>query len=201
MQYRVGHAVDWQALADRSVSRFAATLHTTPPSVFVAPGPADMPFARAFRKDLEAALMRRGYPVSETAENAVLLNFDVQTYLYGARNEKRLVQYATFWTTLGAIGTQLRHISSYDTGVAVGAAAGPLFDILQSINDTTPAEVTLTLTVTDRTRLHYTDAENFYVQPNDLPLYWTNVPDSAPQPISTTELTTVSLPVVGAARR
>jgi hypothetical protein len=141
-----------------------------------------------------------GYPVVETSDNAVALNFDVQTYLYGAGNQKRLVQYASFWTTLGAIGTQLRHISSYDTGVAVGAAAGPILDVLNAINDTTPAEVTVTLTVTDRDRLHFTQAENFYVQPNDLPFYWTSVPDSVPQPISTAPLSTVALPILSAQR-
>jgi hypothetical protein len=197
MQYKVQHAVDWQAFADRSIDRFAATLHTSAPNVFVAPGPADMPFARAFRKNLEIALMRHGYPVVETSDGgSVVLNFDVQTYLYGARNEKRLVQYATFWTTVGGIATQLRHIASYDTAVAVAAVAGPVFDVLNSINDTTPAEVSVTLTVTDNTRLHFKDAENFYVQPNDLPFYWTNVPDASPQSISTTPSTTVTLPVV-----
>jgi hypothetical protein len=128
------------------------------------------------------------------------LNFDVQTYLYGAGNEKRLVQYATFWTTLGAIGTQLRHIASYDTAVAVGAAAGPVFDVLNAINDTTQSEVTVTLSVIDSTRVHFMDSENFYVQPNDLPFYWTQVPDSSPQPITTTQLTTVTLPVVATRR-
>jgi len=194
-QSKVGHVTDWQALADRSVARFAAPLHTEPPAVYVAPGAADMPFAATYRKFVEMALMKRGYPVVESATDAVVLNFDVQTFLYGDGNQKYPIEYASFWTTLGAIGTQLRHISSIDTGVAVGGAAGPILDLLASLNDTTRAEVLVTLTVADGSRLHYLDSETIYVQPSDLPFYWTQLPHSAPQTMRS-GLTMVSLPVV-----
>jgi hypothetical protein len=198
-QSKVEHVADWQALADRTVDHFAATLHTNPPSVFVAPGPADMPFAGTYRKFLQQALLRRGYSVVESASDAVVLNFDVQTFLYGDRNQKYPVEYATFWTTAGAIGTQLRHVASYDTGVGIGAAVGPIIDVLASINDTTRAEVTLTLTVADDTRLHYLTSETFYVQPSDLPFYWSRLPASVPQtmPSNPAGLTVVSLPITG----
>ena len=39
----------------------------------------------------------------ETATDAVVLNFEVQTFLYGEGNQKYPVQYATFWTTLGRL--------------------------------------------------------------------------------------------------
>ncbi len=194
---KIGHVTDWQALADRSVDRFAATLHAAPPNVYVAPGAADMPFATTYRKFVEMALMKRGYPVVETATEAVVLNFDVQTFLYGNGNQKYPVQYATFWTTVGAIGTQLRDVSSVDTGTAMGLAAGPIIDLLASLNETTKAEVLLTVTVSDGTRLHYLDSEAVYVQPSDLPFYWSQLPQATPQPMRP-GLTTVSLPVTSA---
>jgi hypothetical protein len=194
-QSKAEHVTDWQALADRSVERFAAMLHMEPPNVYVAPGPADMPFAITYRKFVEMALMKRGYPVVENANDAVVLNFDVQTFLYGGGNQKYPVEYATFWTVAGALGAQLRHVSSIDTGVAIGAAAGPIVDLLATLNDTTRAEVLLTLTVVDANRVHYLDSETIYVQPLDLPFYWTQVPASADQDMQTEGLKLVALPV------
>lgn len=200
-QSKVAHASDWQALADRSVARFAATLHAEPPSVFVNPGPADMPFAAAFKSFVEAALLKRGYPVVESAAGAVVLNFDIQTYLYGDGNKKYLADYASFWTTAGAIGTQLRHISSYDTAVAAGFAAGPILDLLETMDGATHAEVVLTVSVKDSSRLHYLDSETFYAQPSDLPFYWTKLPSSAGMAMPTGQLSTVALPVTGRIRQ
>jgi hypothetical protein len=196
-QSKVEHAHDWQALADRTADDFASTLHAQPPKVFVAPGPVDMPFAAIYRKYLEQALMKRGYPVVETSWDAVVVNYDVQTFLYGKDNRKHLADYATLWTTAGAIGTGLRHISSVDTGLAVGLVGGPVYDFLSSMNDTTNAEVTVTTTVTDGTHIHYLNTEAIYVQPSDLPFYWTRLPPMPPQALPESALSTVSLPVRG----
>ncbi|MGA0601305.1 hypothetical protein ACO2Q3_11445 [Caulobacter sp. KR2-114] len=176
---------------------FAATRHAQLPNIYVAPGPADMPFATIYRKNLEQAFVRRGYPVVESAWDAVVVNYDVQTFLYGQSNKKQLVDYWSLWTTAGAAGTQLRHISSVDTGVFAGLVTGPVLDFLASVNDTTEAEVAVTTTVTDSRHLHYVNTEAFYVQPTDLVFYLTQLPPTAPQALPASIARTVVLPVRG----
>lgn len=197
-QSKVEHVHNWQALADRTVADFTATQHATQlPNIYVAMGPADMPFAQIYRKNLEQAFVRRGYPVVENAWDAVVVNYDTQTFLYGQGNKKTLVDYWSLWSTAGAVGTQLRHISSVDTGVFAGFATGPVLDFLASVNDTTEAEVAVTTTVTDGRHLHYVNTESFYVQPTDLVFYFTQLPASAPQALPASVARTVTLPVRG----
>ncbi|HWE45009.1 MAG TPA: hypothetical protein VG407_03190 [Caulobacteraceae bacterium] len=197
-QYKAEHASDWQRLAVRAVERLPSSQLTSKPRVFVAPGPSDMPFAMAYRQYLEQSLSEHGFQVMESSADAVVLNFNVQTFLYGnwRGNEKRLVDYASFYTSVYAVGSQLRHISSYDTAVGAGAVAGPIFDVLAAMNDTTRAEVVLTVSVQDDSRLHYINSESFYVQPTDLPFYWSQLPANAPQTMRAEALPVVSLPVV-----
>lgn len=201
-QSKMGHATDWSALADRTAERFAEVYGNMTP-VYVEPGPADMPFAVAYRSFLEQDLLQRrftvletarpmasaqadctqsGCPIRESVSAPVVLRFGVQTFLYRNGDDKLFpIDYATFWTTLGAIGVQLRNVSSLDTAGAIGAGAGPVLDILASMADTTKAEVVLTLTVSGGDRLLYRDSETVYVHPEELPLYWTHVPDFVPQ--------------------
>jgi len=202
-QEKVEYVSDWSALAGRTARRIASTLHASPPKVFVAPGPVDMPFAVAYRKLLEQALLEQGYPVVENSTDAMVVSFDAQTFLYGQYDRRYPCGYATCLTTAYAIGTQLRHVSSIDTGAAIVAGAGPIVDLLYSLNDTTQAEVLLTITVADATHLHYRDTESFYVQPSDLRFYWTALPDSPPQSMASDSgaLKEVALPVVTANRR
>lgn len=195
-QSKIGHAADWNALARRTTTHFATSLNGDMPAVFVAPGPADMPFAAAYRSLLEQELMRKGFRVQETAVGAVVLRFGVQTFLYANGNEKLPVDYASFWTTIYALGSQLRHVASLDTGVAIAAGAGPIIDILKSMTDTTKAEVMLTVTVEHGTDLLYRDTETMYVHPEELPFYWTHVPDFLPQ-AKQTDIAEISLPVRG----
>ena len=198
LQYKAAHASDWQNLAYRTVERLPSTQLSEKPRVFVAPGPSDMPFATAYRQYLEQSLSERGFQVMESSADAVVLNFNVQTFLYGNwnGNEKRLVDYASFYTTLAAVGTQLRHISRYDTAVGAGVVAGPILDTLAAMNATTRAEVVLTVSVQDDSRLHYINSESFYVHPSDLPFYWSRLPAGAPQSMHADALPVVSLPVV-----
>lgn len=196
-QYKTAHPVDWQNLADRQVDAFAATLHASPPTVYVAPGPADMPFAAAYRTYLEEALMARGYPISQRSGDSVVLSFRVQSFLYGEDGRRFPADYATFWTSLGAIGAELRHISSLDTGLAGLAIAGPVTDVLREIGGKTRAEAIVTLSVEDPDRVHYLSSESIYLKPQDLPLYWTKLAPAAPMTMPTeTSLDTERLPVV-----
>jgi hypothetical protein len=82
-QAKPSHVVDWKALAEQATANFATVYQTQRPTVFVAPGPADMPFAITYKSDLEMALIHRGFSIAQSAPGAVVLSFEVQTFLYG----------------------------------------------------------------------------------------------------------------------
>ncbi len=205
-QSKVDHASDWSDMAARTAQRFADAYHGTTPAVYVAPGPADMPFAAAYRNRLEQELLDRHFPVQERSNGAVVLRFEVQTFLYRNGDQKPFpVGYASFWTTLAAIGIELRHVSSLDTATAIGAGAGPLVDILASMADTTNAEVVLTVTVEDgaqpieknlhlEQQLYYRDSQTAYIHPQELPFYWTHMADNVPQ-AKAPDIAEIALPV------
>ncbi len=178
-QSKVTHVTDWSSLASRTVSRFAGTHPNS--RVYVAPGPADMPFAATFRKQLEQELHDRNIDVVQTAERAAVLRFDVHAFWYRDERHKYPAEYATFWSTAYALGAQARGVSSIDTAAAIAAGAGPAADILKAVFDTTNAEVLVTLTVMDGTHLDYRDSETFYIRPGELSLYYSRVPDFVPQ--------------------
>lgn len=207
-QSKVTHASDWRALAESTASQFAASHdHNTP--VFVAPGPSDMPFAVAFRSQLEEALLQKGFRVVETASElavvgssgepletvsqATVLRFGVQAFLY-KNDDGKPVPYGTALTTAFAAGSQLRHITSLDTGVAIAGGSGPLWDILSSLYNTTKAEVLIDISIYNGTHLEYRNSEPFYIHPSELNFYLTNIPDFSPQ-IKSQPVTEVSLPV------
>jgi hypothetical protein len=180
-QDKVTHSADWSALASRTASHFVGSASSLPSAVYVAPGPADMPFASAFRNLLEQKLLERGVRVQETAVGATVLRFEVQPYWFKNERQKLLGDYASFWTTATALGAQARNITSVDTAVAVAGGAGPVLDVLRSMFDTTNAEVSLTVTVFDGTRLAYRDSDTFYIRPTELPFYWSQVSGVIPQ--------------------
>jgi hypothetical protein len=194
-QSKADHVSDWADLADKAAEHLASTLDGNKPEVYVAPGPADMPFAVAFRKLLEQDLLQRHFPVKESAAGALVVHFDTQTFLYRNDGPKLPVGYNTIWTTAYALGVQLRHVASLDTGAAIVAGAGPVLDALAEMMDTTNAEVLVTLTVEDDEGLYYRDTRTLYINPTELPFYWTSVPDFSAQSHSLPPLTDVSLPV------
>jgi len=203
LQNKVGHASDWKHVARRAAEAFAATTRTTEkPKVFVAPGPADMPFAAAYRGYLERELLRLDYPVVDTAAGAVVINFEVQTYWYGSAsgNQKQLIEYTSLLSTLGATGYEMRHMNSPETLIADGYIAGPLIDLLASFNATTRSEVIVNTSVVDEQRAHYLNSESFYVYPSDLPFYWTRLPSTSPTTLKASSLAVVPLPVVNGYR-
>lgn len=207
-QSKVTHVSDWNAMAKRTAGRFA-TSHDRNTPVFVAPGPADMPFAVSYRKLLEQALLEKGFhivetpvdgivatasdPIVSTLSHPTILRFDVETFLY-RNSDGKPVPYGTALTAASAAASQLRHIASIDTGAGIVAGAGAVFDILWSMYDTTKAEVMITDTVYDGTRLEYRDSRTIYVHPSELNFYWTRIPDSVPQ-TKFQPVTETSLPV------
>jgi hypothetical protein len=145
MQSRVGFVKDWDALAEQAADRFVTQCPCDKHRVFVAPGPAHMAFATAYRHLLEDKLVGKGIVVLETSVGAtVVLTFDLQTFLYD------------------------------HTGRAVPLVLLPVgvaFDALASVYDTSRAEVLLTVGVSDDTIIRYRDPTEFYVRPSDLALY------------------------------
>lgn len=145
IQPRVGFVKDWDELADRTAANFVAQCQCDKRVVFVAPGPAEMPFATAYRKLLEDKLIRKGVAVSENALPAsVVLTFEVQTFMYD--HTGRLLP--AVWIPLGAA-----------------------LDSLTSMYDTSRAEVLLTVSVSDGNFLRYRDPAEFYIRPSDVALY------------------------------
>jgi hypothetical protein len=195
-QSKAQHVSDWDELAKRTAVRVSDRLGDNPPAVFVAPGPADMPFASTYRTLLEQELLESHFRVQETAQGAVVLRFDVQTFLYGNHDEKLPTDYASFWTTASALGVQLRQVSRLDTGAGIASATGPILDVLASLYDTTKAEAFVTITVSDGAELFYRDTETLYVHPTELPFYWTRMPDFTPQ-TKVADIAETDLPVHG----
>jgi hypothetical protein len=107
------------------------------------------------------------------------------------------VDYATLGTTFGVVDFGIETIRTIDGGVWTALAAGPVLDTLDSMNAITPAEVTLTTSVSDARHLFYTHTEAFYVQKSDLPNYWTKQRPDGPQLMPTEQLGLYTIPVRG----
>lgn len=200
-QYKVEHANDWEHLAQRTIGEYAETVKGEKPPVFVAPGPADMPFSDAYRRYAEQELYKRGFPVVQSASSAVVLTYQVQTFYYAGNKQQRAYESGTVLGAVGVIGTQVADISSVDTGAAAAFGAGIAYDIVKSMNDRTQAEVILTLRIEGDSKLYFTSIESFYVQQQDLPFYSTNVADQSPQRLSAqAAMQEVRIPVVAGFR-
>lgn len=196
-QYKAEHVQDWKALAERGVAEFRKTQLTESPPIYVAPGPADMPFATTYKNYVEAALKRQGFEVVRSSSEGMALNFSVQTYLYGAEKRKYPFEYASAWSTIYAIGTQITNAGHDERGF-MSAIGGPLVDVLGRLTSSTRGEVVLTLSVVDEHRTRFLHNEAFYVRPSDLPLYMTEAAPSAPQDTPIAPLNVVRIPVIAA---
>ena len=186
-QRRVSHAQDVKHLAGDVANKLAQrVLAAGKPTVFVAPGPADMPFAAEFKGYLEQSLMEKGFPISQTARGAEVVNFEVQPFLYGDDHQKYPVDYVSVWGIAAKIGRQVDKSVNHDdyTWYTPGLVVGPALDLLHSMSQATPAEVVLKVSIVDADRVFYTDARSFYVTPADLPFYMTAIAGAAPQPMS-----------------
>jgi hypothetical protein len=134
--------------------------------------------------------MAKGYSTMRSARNAAVVNYSAQTFYYNGAGLKHPIDYATFWTTAAAFGIVAAD-AAWDAGGAALAvfAAGPALDRLFLAGDITNAEVVLTASVISDNQILYQNTETFYVNPSDLPLYWSQFPE---QQIATQ---TVSLPL------
>ena len=196
-QSQMGYYSDWRTVAHSVADNFVDNVLTGGAPVFVQPGPADMPFAAAFTTQLENELLQRGAMVSRTPNNAIVLEYDVQTFWYRHGQAKSPVEYASFWTTAYAIGLQIDTINSIhvDTETAAALAIGPILDLLNAVFDSTDAEVAITTTARQYDRLLFQDTDVVYITPTELPYYWTQIPDARPR-YDVPPPAEVSLPVV-----
>lgn len=150
---------------------------------YVHPAAPDMPFSAEFKPLLEAALLEQGYLVSTTPRDAIVINFDADTFFYDrATGARQVADYGTVAGMVWAAGVAISENeswSTFETGVT-GLAVGVLGDFLGSLSDTTDAEVVLKTTVTDGRHLALRDVEIFYIEPADLPFYWSRFAERPP---------------------
>lgn len=166
--------------------------------VYIQKGPNDSAFDRSFHTYLTTAFLKRGIQVSKRPTNATVLNYSAETYLYSrVNNEKSPLTYASFWAILNKIRVDNKSMST-DMIANNFLAYSLVWDYLAAKNNVTDAEVVLTISVEEANTVKYKDSTEFYIERNDLPLYWSDKPSS---PIrldgfqSDKSLKTVSIPV------
>lgn len=155
--------------------------------VYVQQVSSDWPFGQAYRKYLIEALLQRGYSVARNPDGATVINFGVDTYLYGHSGvrggNKTLIDYPSFWGGLAAAGFEIEDATlTAAQSARLAAGSGIVLQALKQITDTTNAEAVLTTKIISEDRVLFTSTENFYVKPEDLPLYWSRLPDQQPKP-------------------
>src|SRR4029079_7998285 len=154
-QYKLTNAVHWESLANRTADDLTRSLRRVteitgaghqiiqgrvePASLgarvyYINSQQPDSAFSQVFTPYLREALIRRGYSVTTRQTNAVVVNYDAKTFVYGGENRtKSVLDYATFWTTTGAIGLALssNEWTATTAGIAGGLgliALGPILD-------------------------------------------------------------------------
>ena len=136
--------------------------------------------------------------MNKQAHGSSVINYSAETYLYSrSSNEKTPFSYASFWSILYKLRSDFDTMST-DMIQANLLGLGLVWDYLAATNKVTDAEVVLTISVEEANAVKYKDSTEFYIERNDLPLYWS---DKAPSPIrndggqSAASLKTVSIPV------
>ena len=166
--------------------------------VYIQKGLNDSAFDRSFHTYLTTAFLKRGISVSKQPTKATVFNYSAETYLYSRINgEKTPLTYASFWAVLNKIRVDNKTAST-DMIANNFLAYGLIWDYFAAKNNVTDAEVVLTISVEEANTVKYKDSTEFYIERNDLPLYWSDKPAS---PIrldgaqSDKPLKTVSIPV------
>ena len=150
--------------------------------VYIAPGNSDSAFDRTFREYLISSISSRGISISRHAGNAtVVINFKADTFLHtDFTKEKTWVDYKTIWFVLGRIGYEFNRMSG-DMQTLNIASLAAIWDVLDDKKVKTNAEVAVTLSVEDYESVKYKNVVEFYIDRNDLLLYWSDKPPVANQ--------------------
>ena len=219
-QYKITNAVHWESLADRTADDLTRSLRRVteitgaghsivqgriePASLgarvyYINSQQPDSAFSKVFTPYLREALIRKGYSVTTRQANAVVVNYDAKTFVYGGPNRaKSALDYATFGTTAAAIGLALSFNDWTATtgGIAGGLglmALGPILDYFAMISDVTNAEVILTTSVIAGPEILYQHSETAYIKPADMAFYWSAYPET--RPLETPALAAEALPI------
>jgi hypothetical protein len=149
-------------------------------SVYVAPGNTDSAFDKAFRDYLISAFSENGITISKRSSKAnTVLNFKAETYLYTDKDkEKSPIDKKSFWAFLYKFTGDWKDMSRDSREISL-ISLGMLWDVMEAQNKTTDAEVILTVTIEDFDTVKYKKSTEFYINRNDLMLYWS---DKAPYP-------------------
>ncbi len=202
-QYMIDYTQQWRLLAKRTVDKLVKDVakatpidligHTIPPSketilrplgsrpYFIHTAAVDAPFAKIFTPLLQQELVKRGYTVSRTPHNALIVNYSVQTFYY--RQGRRPIEYATFWATAAALGYALE--VSPVAAIASGLVVAGALDVLVEMGKIISSEAVLTTSVVASNHIIHQASESFYVTPTNLPFYWSQYPTSAPMETET----------------
>lgn len=143
---------------------------------------AGAPFTDAFTPLFSEQIKNRGPSVRLNAQNAVVINYSAQTYYYGGGgSSRRPIDNITLPAMVAALGIQSSKWSlSVGQAALSVAAAGVVLDTLISMGEITNAEVVLTVSVVSKDRVLYQHSEILYINPADLPFYWSDYPATPP---------------------
>lgn len=172
-------AKHWRSIASQTADSLITTQSVVGKGpVFVAAENSDSAFNKAFKEYLTSAFIEKGIPVSKKANNATaVVNFKAETYLYTKKGEdKSPFDKKTFWAVLYTLGNDFKEMAKSDLEINL-LTLGLVWDMLDAKNKTTDAEVVLTVTVEDFNSVKYKKSTEFYIERNDLVLYWS---DKAP---------------------
>ena len=154
--------------------------------VYIASENSDSAFDKAFKEYLTSAFLDVGIPVSKKANTATaVVNFKAETYLYTKKGEdKSPLNKKTFWAFLYTLNNNLKDMAKGEREITF-MTLGLLWDVLDAKNMTSDAEVVLNVSVEDFNSVRYKKSTEFYIERNDLMLYWS---DKAPYPNQLTSI-------------
>lgn len=136
----------------------------------------DSAFGRAYEKFLEQELIKSGVPITRRAGVGVVVNVEVDTYLYSRRTGGRIPFTSnTVITTLALFSPELFFSSLETTRLSVVALAAA-YDILRAKSYITDAEAVLTTTIIKDDEVSFLKSRTFYIEPRDALLYWDSEP-------------------------
>lgn len=177
-------AQHWKDLADSVVKDYATSKQITDTSspntkyrsVYIQKGLEDSAFDKAFYNYLTNSFIIRGYSISKFPKDSNVINFNTETYLYSYDRTKLSV---FTYTSFALIADKL--LLEIDNRDVNFLALGLVLDYLSNDSGLKNAEVILTISIEDQKTIKYKSNKEFYINPNDLPLYWSIRPSNSPR--------------------
>jgi len=202
-------AKHWQELADTTAAKYITSKESSvdskpsksvsykPNAVYIQMGAYDSAFDRSFHNYLTSSFLKRGIPVQKQSNNATVINYSTETFLYSSNNTNRsLFTYASFLVIYNKLMKITGLIDDFDVSIL---GLGLVLDYLEKDQNLTNAEVVLTISVEDANQVKYKSSTEFYINRNEIALYWSDKPTGAVRlegGQSDAPLKTVSIPVI-----